>query len=1079
MINTALRNLILRHSVHSMATLFIAVLVSVLPLAAGGAEFLSGSLLRPTADGLNGIISIPANRPVTPASRPTTDYQFTFKVPNADGTPYDVRVSMPKSDPQALEKFSRAELAKKNAALKNYVLANCSKGTNVFAETVQQFLPEASAFYSGVAMSAQLDLQKDPGALKHFYEHNLVDMSAQASFAFFMLGSRMTTASLAMMGLHFDGCKGLKLENGEFDSKMKMNLRKGTIEPEVHLTGIRPTKLQIGASALVGPLSMGVGFLISGLAQEFMSDPNIALCGKFEIGQLDESQKEAGAKACDDGWKEWVSTGRIKKYVPDLVAMTVTSTLQAYVINNTASFVVRNGQKLIVNKAKGAIAGIAMNEMVAEGATKLSLGITLKTIMLVSGLTPEGAVVRFGMQALQAMVFVTVNQIVLPYIKTPWETWQQGTDITASIDEIYKEIDRTEKNKWAWTPMPKPDICQTGQQVPDAAPYFPPECYKPDIKPGDQIRELGVKYKKWRQFILADAYTAQGNWKDYLNRFQNTYVDAKNFYADLLKLISDRATPAAQHDELHAKLYQALPFNGLNTNVPANICSLSPKDAAVLQQAAAIAKNALYDRLMGNVKLAWGSHEVEDLHKIMNGLEALDCVQNKDMSWLGRVSLYQKAIEALNQELKQGQANMAHGASILDLNNDLSQDAFKKLAQILGDAKPLAVGMSYLLDTNSDDTIIDQKLKDDHPLSLGLAATPDMVDYLLASMTCGPEAEDVKLVNERPRNFAEKAIGWLGYDVNIGSSNSIVDVVYGGKDPSSGQRLNEKIFEVRASFKPPKIIAADKDLCSSWPGGVRRDKPFWNIHQAQFDIDGTPYQGLLEVVKNFARDGVLGQSEKDGYSIDAWWAANVEPHVLETVNIFVADFQHIVDKMFLPALTSKETKEYYGRQFELGVAASMQAEAKYNLRLLGKSMHFNHGLTKDRTRFVHLADMFLKRLKLQTDLFADVNSADAAVAEITAKPVTQADGSAAPTPPPVGHITPGQPEYAQAFDRNKRFLQAILGEMDKLGTTAQVPDSMVSLKEIRSAARENLAGLVTETDSYFGVVDTARVAGVQ
>ena len=1006
----------------------------------------------------------------------SSDYQLKFQVPNADGTLLDVHVSMPKGDPIALKKQSPSELSKKNAALADYIKGQCAGGKNPFAQVAMDFLPEASAFYSGVAMSAQLDLKKDPATLKHFYDHSLVDWTAHVSFAFFMLGSRMTTSALAMAGLHFDGCHGMSVENGEFETKMRMNLRKGTVDTDVRLTSIKPTKLQIRASALVGPLSMGVGFFASTLSQEFLTDPNIVMCGKYKTGQLTEADQQAGLKACDDGWNEWVNTEKITKYVPDLLAMTVTSGLQAYVINNTASLIVREGQKLILDKAKGAIVGLTMSEIVAdEGIQKISIGLTLRTVMLVAGLSPTGAVVKFGMQALQAMVFVTVNNYILPWIKTPWENWQQGGGITGEINGLYSEINRLEKNKWAWTPKPKPPECNFDPQpIPDAMPYFPPECSRPDLKPGEMVHQLGEKYKKWRQFALADAYTAHTNWKDYLNRFQNTYADAENFYANLLKTMTDKDEPTAQADEFHMKLYQPAPFNGLNINVPTDICSMDPKDLAIVNKVIFFAQNAIAKRLSGKVTMSWGSGEIEVLRKIVSGLQALDCSENKDMSWQERTARYQTGIEALNRQVNDFNQLMQYTAMSVE---DVKSNPFRIISSVLGDTKPLPAGMAYLIDINKNDSVIDQGLKDDHPSTIGSghAMTSTMADYLLASMVCGPEAENVKFITQRPRNITEKALGWLGYDTTVGSENSIVNIVYGGKDDSAGKRINEKVFEIRASFLPPKIIAANQTLCNSIPIAIKKDQPGWNIHEAQFNIEGKTYKGLLEIVKNFVRQDVIGKSDKGVYAIDNWWSSNVDPHVLEAMNAFASDFQHIVDTKFIPTFTRKDSTEYNGRKFELGIANSMRAEAEFNLMLLGKAMHFEHGITKDRTQFVQLANQFLKKLKLQTDLFSDVYSADAAVLEIEGNTLPP---DAFPVPlPEQPHFNAGQKRYVAAFNKNGGDLKAILASMDKLGTTAKAPETMSSLKEIRSAAKMNLGNLVTETDSYFGIVDTARMQG--
>lgn len=517
------------------------------------------------------------------------------------------------------DNLSPRMLATQKIALAEKLDEMCKhKNMGMVSQVIREFPPEAGAFYAGLAMSAEHQVGNDPGALLHYYEQNLVDPLAHVSFAFFMIGSRATNSLLTMAGLNFDPCSK-KNQDLIRNKTGKLNTHTGALE-----TGIERTRVQKYSAWAVGPVGMAGGFMLSSLVHEFLGDKDIRLCAQGLVLKMDEKKMQERNTACDKAYEHWVSSRKIAGYAPDILSMAITATIQGYLINwpigKTQEYLRKTNADSLGRAAAAA----------ASKNTGVPLKLGLKSILIATGAVPGGGVVRFGIHAVNALIFVTVNEWILPTFKFPWDRRLNGKDITSRLNDIHEEIERIEKNNWVWVPKPKDPACENGHVSSTMTGFdgFPSGIICEDSpRVGPLVRKLGEKHKQWRDVVLMKAQTAHSNWSSYLQRFTSIYSNSFLFYKELLELIRLKNTAGAPPSPLVEKLYSRAPFNGINIKPPANVCALKDEDKALLKKAGDVAAKALNERNTGKAALHNGTDQVVALEKIIAGFTAIDCTQ--------------------------------------------------------------------------------------------------------------------------------------------------------------------------------------------------------------------------------------------------------------------------------------------------------------------------------------------------------------------------------------------------------------------------------------------------------------------
>ena len=1019
---------------------------------------------------------------------------IVIKTVKNSSTGETISVSQPMATMAQLQAASPESLAQGDAALRARIAAQCSSKQNVFTSVAHEFPGEAGAFYAGLAMSAQLQMHGDPAALKHFYENNITNVMGHVSFAFFMLGSRMTTETFAMLGLHLDPCHALK--NGR---------------------SLVPTGVQKVFGVLMGPLAMTGGFLISSMANEFLADPNIHQCayGLFANKSTDAKPDEVQARqaACSQAYKDWVSTRKIVNYAPDLLSMTMTSFLQAYLINSPASWALKSTQAALKGVEKRAVVAAATEN-------KAATSLLIRAISVAANFNPGGPILRFGVQAAGALVFVTINERIMPHIKVPFETWRQGRDVTGDINGIYSELDRVEKGGWVWTPKPQPAECNyeptmwdysNGYQVP----YY---CGRETEKISSLIDQLNEKYKKWREFTLAEAYSAHGNWKDYIAKFQSIYSAAHNFDSTLLETIATKNNPSSGPSAMATKLYDTVAPNGIDTSFFTDICNITSNQTKVFKAAAEFAAKSL-DQLKTGQLTSFDRGEIESLSKVSEGLQAVDCTQttasiNAIRSTLSVASnsngFDQSAM--IDEAIKQARAKQVREAldiiyKVLNGTGPLAtyaknrggmmiapvyENPFFTLNKLIGDSRPQTAGTAFLTDLENDDSVIAQSSKDHHPQMVGNVATSTMSNYLLASMVCGPTLGQTDAVESRQlKGHKQSTLGWflskMGVGIDFDLTNQIIDsksMIYVEFEDKDAKSLIGGVYGVQANFRPPMLVklpAADagRNLCQearvSLLGAENRVA---DPRDVEFTIGGQKTKGLVDVVKRFADPSVFGD---DTSVFENYWAKMVDTHVIKVVQLFKDDFKHIVDADYLPNFKSTASKEYNGRTFELGTLKSLRSQVHLNLLLLGKSLFPTTTATSPaaelaaRRVFTKMSAEIEREMNLQLFLLSEDSTALSAMNYIEEYAYHSETKQ-----PAVGNCTLRE-RMQKDFDANQESILALLKQVQAIPNMRSKvsAEGAQTLQDLAAATVRGIEALVTETGSYYGIIDTVHVEGLR
>ena len=622
---------------------------------------------------------------------------------------------------------------------------------------------------------------------------------------------------------------------------------------------------------------------------------------------------------------------------------------------------------------------------------------------------------------------------------------------------------------------------------------------------------------------------AHDNWKDYITQFQNTYTDAFAFDNDILGDISWKTTPGSAPDPRIDRLYSTVAPNGLDTGFFSDVCQMTDDQRQMFKTAITYADKTLV--VLKSRRLAvYEREELEELQRIDSGLKATDCSKTTPTMELSQAVVPVQRIDsgsdiqsmqlaALSTTARAKQVRAALDAITDILNGDgvfsvgfvdpvaiyggvgsgamvvpANENPFLQLSHILGDSHAQVEGTAYLTDLENDNTIILQDGKNEHPGSLAFARTSTMSNYLLASMVCGPtigdaNAVDAHAIREKKQSFMEWALNKIGYGFDLTNrlvdSKSMVLVEYGNRDANA---LMTGVYGVRAAFRPPSVVKfpgkdAGRNLCRTFEPSIDNANVFqFNPRTVEFDIGGQQTKGLLDVVKKFYDPAILG-ANKDNFAFPAFWKNSVDTHVIKVLDLFRENFKTIVRQQFIPNFVRTDVKIYNGRTFEVGTAKSLEAQTHLNLLLLGKSMFPKASLKSSadvlgkRQQFLKLSIEFQREMRLELDLLSgDDKLANTAMAAIETYAYQNDTGGNSPTAD-----SSVRDRMQKDFDANQTSMTNLIKQMQAVPNTRDQasPEAAKTLAELGDVTARGLSALVTETGSYYGIIDTIHVEGLQ
>ncbi len=1057
-----------------------------------------------------------------------------------------IRFQYQPSSPEELRKFVPSKASKIVTVGIPPKLGFAGNARHLLREFPLDFASEYIAFTIAIGIGTTFRTENDPAFALNFIKENTTK-EAVISFAGFVGASRATHAAMKRFGWSYDPRRApldYRIDTPNLPGQMKMvdvlgdNGQKFQMpiqEPgrpmglnsTVVASPMDPargqTRFQKNFAPLLGPIGLMAGMATSNVIHEVLADKGMHLCVKARVFKMKmaapdtppdklKELDEQIAEACDKAWEDWAVSKKAADYTPDLLAMAGASLIQAYLVNKmlisgTGSlmkqgFVAAADRKGIVLETNKATKKLQISR-VRHGAEKFKPWVLRG--MKVTGFTLTGTPVgRFVFTVFNIAVFMEITHLLTAPIKQPWEQFRQGRDITDRINKLYHEIDRAEKNKWDWQPAPDSDFCADYFHDPMGSVAMSSSCVAPEqYSPDFLLKKMAERKAKWREFLLADAYLAHTNWKNYVSSFATRYASATSFYHQMLAHINEMRNSPPESTAL-SMLYAATPFYGLYADP-------EKRDTAGARTAVAEA-TAWLETYLESARLKARSRsgqqqlrqtERDHLPHILNGLRAMD--SNVPLSSLMNIDVPEQQLNALPPELKyqiESQARQTLASDAIrrlrlvlredPIFNDRSippttpmyrrtaeWNPFMALRLRLGDPEPLAEGVAFIRETNDDDKIIEQLTKNSHPAAIGRVRTNTMADYLAVSMVCGPNAEpqfskseQIKIYKDRKLTFFQSILDRFGF----GSSNATpteADVMIAVREHREQVTSSDMSWVanfrpsavavewkgVSADFRPPRVVTGvPEGLCDAWAKGSSRDKAFYDPYDAKFEFNGKIYNGILDIIRQHARPDIVGTSlpprDKNVPYDDPfvkWWTTNIDKHVVQIVAKFRAKYREVLKEKYIPILTkagADGSAEYNDQIIKLGALESLYDEAKLYLLILGKTAQ----VTKDvgaRKKFDDLSSGLVIEYKniglLASDLEMVEQKGDIANA---------------------------------AFETRRKALEAKLEELkqfvDERQTATKSSDSIVKTNQ---QALKNLAALMGELDTYWGIIRSIQVKG--
>ena len=988
-----------------------------------------------------------------------------------------------------------AEGARMRAEMKEQCSMRERKG-NAVLNFGMDFVTEASAFTLAVGLSGGEQMQEDPAYARHFVEQSVIDPLAHVSFIGFMMGNRGASALFTMMEWTHDPCAILKKN------------------PMAGASSLVASPAQKRFGAIAGPLGMSAGLILSSTMHQALADVNIQKCAAKVIGKLKTDKSIAeGKAACERAYEDWVlgAGTKVRDLVPDMLSMAVVVGIIGK-INQTklALAPVGNAMKDRATSAAQRVAGKYLNETALRFSYSLSQRAIIYrgvTMGLTFGRWAGPPVVRFAVAGVSAVaggwLFLTLQDTVLPWIKNPWESFWQGRDINGTLTQLDTELTRLEGNGWVFTQLPRPLSCDmnlAGMGAPSyASNYKPAICFESAPVPAKLIEQMADQQKKWRDHLMGDTMQAFSNWKDYVLKFVNVYTGSQKYYTRILRQINDYRFKRNDADFEKPAIYDYEIMGGMafEKGWDYYICHLPASSKAMFNDSIKSIDDEIVERrkptlilpkfhvglffnvsLVNKPKFDFGRMMTEfpgpeTLAILRDGLAAMNCdiklpddtskmtaAQIEDLRW----SKFERALTLLYWGVN-GKADLSEEKNItgvmgderIDLDSQLypevaAYNIFMKVNYILGAPTPMALGgIGSIKKMNRDAYYINQEFKDQKPRDLRNVDTLNMTDYLLTSMVCGPASRETIT----RRKIAE---GW-GWDLSFAPPR-VMNLDF---DPcgETNNHITKKVFS-EVSRDKQHVLGAE----------VPRVDPYFT----EWTVNGKVYRGMLELLKEFASPTMVGTKENPN-AFAQWWDANIETQAAPLFKQFRSEFvNEILERKYKPAIMNGEytveAKIVGKKGLAKGLRNSILDSLNDNLKYLGQVGVADSAAAQEQVQWIQLAEKLRSQFRMSLVMIGPLQGVQEAV-RVYSKAYGIPEGGGNGTISSV--LNKEAFAYFEASQtRNKQLINTVRGFV-AARVNAQSPAAKKTLIPVAEALLKNITDLVTEIDSYHGVLVSPRL----
>ena len=292
-----------------------------------------------------------------------------------------------------------------------------------------------------------------------------------------------------------------------------------------------------------------------------------------------------------------------------------------------------------------------------------------------------------------------------------------------------------------------------------------------------------------------------------------------------------------------------------------------------------------------NVHVKWRQYLLRNVYTSAESW--VQSVANFTMMFNASTALYKKMIDGLH-------AKILGRDKVGDENVDLGFYSFAKLLNKTTGLK--AKGLQSEQEKENSATLFS-----DH---VGGFRTPELVDYIIHSMACGPDMNANPTLWQKVRSFSwapltllNRALPWVFKTADLPApTNQMIDTPYGQK----------------FRFYPPSILKVPGEICQVYnydyaPGTYRVDIPDENGFRPNHDywtdlpFKNETYHGIIDYIIRNADPKLIGSLERSSL-FDLWWDEKVVEPSSEVWETFRTDYTGFLQRNLLPLVQEKPTR---------------------------------------------------------------------------------------------------------------------------------------------------------------------------
>jgi hypothetical protein len=390
-----------------------------------------------------------------------------------------------------------------------------------------------------------------------------------------------------------------------------------------------------------------------------------------------------------------------------------------------------------------------------------------------------------------------------------------------------------------------------------------------------------------------------------------------------------------------------------------------------------------------------------------------------------------------------------------------------------GGPEPMRPGVGYVKSRRYDPTDIVQSMKNDHPKMLHAIDTAHMPEYLLASMLCGPSAQ----------NSITRKAHW---SVEFAPPRVVPDL---GVDICSLQ------------YNPQTKSGATKRFMIGRPDFhfVGAEIPHYDAHLSEWVIKGKKYTGLLEILKDYAHPSIVGGANES--NIVQWWAKFVGKQAEPLFKNFRDEFvREVLNKKFFAAVqdTSRSSEHHWlianSKGLAKGINAAMYEQLNEHLAMIDPIIRAKKLSPEDEAKYKAIYDAIQTHFKIGLMMISPpakflkpAMTAYAIAPDVDFDPNKWAEGEwSLWKAHPKNEITAEIPKVSGPMDElsvnvfklngiDLRHALLNLQEFAKAKASEEGPRASATVNPIVDAIVANLGTMVTDIDSYHGFLVSVRL----